>query len=95
MTQRASADLIVHEACSITGRGIAVFFVKDPDPWLPWRAHRVRVTTPTGHTFEAKANVELARKVPPGEVMVLLFPKLNASDFPAGSRITVLGVADE
>ena len=84
-------DLIVSESVTITGRGVAVFFEKDPDPWLPWQAHRVRVTKPGGESFETVARVEFARKVPPGEILALLFSQ--RTDVPVGARVAVLGPA--
>jgi hypothetical protein len=78
----------------VTDRGVAVFFERDPEPWLPWKAHLVRVTKPDGTTFAAVADVEFARKVPPGEVMTLLFQKQNVSDIPVGSRVAIVGLSD-
>jgi hypothetical protein len=88
------AELVVSHSASIPGRGVAIFFVEDPDPWLPWKPHRVRVTKPDGVSFEAVARVEFARKVPPGEVMTLLFTQMKtAEDVPVGSHISVVGLA--
>jgi len=85
-------ELIVAHTAAITGRGAAVFFVNEPSPQLPWQPHLVRVVTPSGHAFEAIANVEFARKVPPGEVQALFFAGMQAAELPVGSRISVLGV---
>ena len=78
----------VSDVFEIERRGTAVFFARDPDPWWPISSQIVRIVTPDGEQFSAKANVELARKVPPGEVMALLFPTLTPAQIPVGSKIT-------
>jgi hypothetical protein len=80
-------DLIVNDAFHITNRGTAVFFEVDPMPWWSWQPHQVRVTKPNGESFETIAHVEFARKVPPGEVMSLVFLERKITDIPIGSRI--------
>ena len=93
--QTAMDDLVVCHTYKIAGRGTAVFFDPDPEPWLPWCAHNVIVNRSDGCQIKAIAHVEFARKVPPGEVMALLFPDLEESDIPIGSRITVVGPVEE
>ncbi|MCB9920528.1 MAG: hypothetical protein H6822_00010 [Planctomycetaceae bacterium] len=80
-------DLTVSDVFEIERRGTAVFFNKDPDPWWPISSPKVKILKPNGNAITANANVELARKVPPGEVMALLFPKLTVNDIPVGSLI--------
>ena len=80
-------ELSVSEVFEIEGRGTAVFFLRDPNPCWPISSPRVRITTPDGDKLTATANVELARKVPPGEVMALLFPGLTPDELPVGSKI--------
>jgi hypothetical protein len=84
--------LIVKDAFHITTRGTAVLFEIDPVPWWEWKPHHVRVTKPSGEFFEALAQVEFARKVPPGEVMSLLFKELTIVDIPIGSRIELVAL---
>jgi hypothetical protein len=81
------SEFTVSEACFITGRGTVVFLAEEPR-WLPWRQHKVTVTKPGGDIFEAIAQVESARRVPPGEVAVLLFKGIQASEFPRGTIIS-------
>jgi len=80
-------DLTVSEVFEIEGRGAAVFFAQDPDPWWPATSQSVEITTPNGDQMAATADVEFARKIPPGEVMALLFPTLTPDQIPVGSRI--------
>ena len=85
-------DLIVNAAFHITNRGTAVLFEVDPVPWWSWQPHQVRVTKPNGESFETIAHVEFARKVPPGEVMSLMFFKRETSEIPIGSRIRAVNI---
>ena len=87
--------LTVAHATHIAGRGIAVFFVEDPIPFLPWKPHHVRVNPPGLASFDAIGTVEFARKFPPGEIMALLFSDYDAADFPTGTEIAVLGVVED
>jgi hypothetical protein len=87
-------ELIVNASFYITNRGTAVLFEVDPIPWWSWQPHQVRVTKPNGESFEATAHVEFARKVPPGEVMGLLFLEHETSEIPIGSRIRALGTVN-
>ena len=79
---------LVENACAISGRGTVVFLEGNPK-WLPWKPHRVSVQAPGGAPTEMEAQVEFARKVPPGEVMVLLFAGRTPEEFPPGTRIIV------
>ena len=79
----------VLEAAQIRGRGTAVFLVEEPRSF-GMKSCRVNVIQPSGVEFEAIAVVEYARKVPPGEVAVLLFPERSVSEFPSGTRISLL-----
>ena len=79
--------LLPCEKCSRSRCGTAVFFSEDPDPYWPAYRQIVRIMTPNGDTFLAKANVEFARKVPPGEVMGLLFPTLSPDQIPVRSKV--------
>ena len=85
-------DLIVKDAFYITTRGTAVLFEVDPVPWWNCKPHRVLITKPNGDYFEALAHVEFARKVPPGEVMALLFKDHAALDIPIGSRVELIAL---
>lgn len=85
--------LRISEVFTISGRGTAVFFEKDPVPWWrPLRPHVVRITNPDGHQITATADVEFARKIPPGEVMSLVFPDLMPEQVPVGSRVECISV---
>ena len=83
-------ELRVAEAFEITGRGTAVVFETDPDPGLPWRKHRVRIRSEGRASVETIGQVELVRKIPPGEVIALVFSELYPSDIPRGSTVLVL-----
>lgn len=80
-------DLTVSKVFEIEGRGTTVVFVEDPDPWWPIASTNVNIMQPSGDTITATANVELIRKVPPGEVMALLFADLKVDQIPLGSLI--------
>ena len=80
-------ELEVTEVCEIRGRGTAVFFTHDPDPWWPLGSYAVEVVTPQGNYFNATAHLELARKVPQGEVMALIFSNHSPPQIPVGSKI--------
>ena len=74
----------------ITGQGTAVFFEGDPPIILPLGVRNVEISTPAGRQVATKASAESARKVPPGEVLAMLFSALSPSDVPAGSTITIV-----
>ena len=82
--------LVVIETAEITGRGLALFFQSDPDP-IPaqYRLH-VQITRPNGTIITSAAQRELARKVPPGEVVAFLLPGVSKSDVPVDSTIVIL-----
>ena len=82
-------EVIVAETIRISGRGAVAFFADDAKPWWRISAHRVRVATPDGVTFETVASVELALKRH-GEVMALLFPYVDGAALPPGTRVASL-----
>lgn len=83
--------LVVSESFFITERGTAVFFREDPKPWYKYPGKlRVKITTSDGKEIETIAEIEFARKVPPGEVQSFLFRDLKKADIPEGSIINVL-----
>src|ERR1035437_6216820 len=67
-------DFTISESFKINKRGTAVSLVGDPIPSLSSGIYRGLVTAQNGSGFETTASVEFARKVPPGEVMMFLFP---------------------
>lgn len=73
----------------ITGRGTAVLFDGDPAIVLPFGKRSVEITTPDGRRLKALASVESARKVPPGEVLAMLFGEHSPSDIPIGSIVKI------
>jgi hypothetical protein len=83
-------SLRIIETSEITGRGTAVFFADDPPLSVPMGRYQVRITTPAGAVMETTATVEAARKVPPGEVMALLFDELEPADLPRDSEVAIL-----
>ena len=86
--------LRIIETSEITGQGTVAFFKDDPSLSVPLGRYQVRITTPTGAVRETSATVEAARKVPPGEVMVLLFDKLEPADLPRDSEVTILSSSE-
>jgi hypothetical protein len=89
-----NTGLVIAEIFAIAGRGTAIFFVDDPKPWWSRAPHHVRVMMPDGSFFETVALVEFARKIPPGEVMSLVFPDKEPGDLVLGAHVTSLGIAD-
>jgi hypothetical protein len=87
-------DLVVSSTSSITGRGLAVFFLRTDLPLLAPGKYEVEVTPPGRVLFKAIASAEYARVVPPGEISALLFPEMSVSQLPVGSKVTVLGLLD-
>ncbi len=83
--------LVVAKSFVITGRGPAVFFERQPVPWLPWCRHRVAIET-GGAVRETVGMVEFARVQPGIEVQTLVFPELE--HVPVGTRIRVLSAVD-
>ncbi len=83
-------NLRVTETCTITGRGLALFFDRDPEPFPNEHRIRVQVTRPNGEVTEHIAHREFARKSPPGEVAVFLLPGVPGEDVPVGSVVRVL-----
>lgn len=81
---------IVAETLEISGLGTAVFFEGDPAIVLPLGQRRVEIITPTGRRHMTQASVESARKVPPGEVLSMLFSDHSPSDIPVGSTVTIV-----
>ena len=81
---------VVEHAHEVTGRGTAVGFEGDPSILLPLGQRSVVVTTPEGKQLHTTASVEAARKVPPGEVLMLLFGNHSPEDIPLGSTIKIL-----
>jgi glycine/D-amino acid oxidase-like deaminating enzyme len=84
-------EFVVAEAVAIAGRGVAALFEGDPPALLPLGTRAVRVVTPDGKRLDTRASVEAARKVPPGEVLGMLFGELSVSDLPRGSIVTIVG----
>ncbi len=80
-------ELVVAESFMTSGWGLAVAFEKDPDPPLEWTKHTFEIKTPEGNQFLSTGQVEFARKVPPGEVQIVLFEELGKGDIPIGSLI--------
>ena len=80
-------SLIINDVFSVSGIGTVVAFESDPNPWWEWKAHKVKITLEDKSSFLAEGRVEFARKVPPGEVMVLVFPELLPKDLPPGSKV--------
>jgi hypothetical protein len=87
-------DLVVSSTSSITGRGLAVFFLRIDLPLLSPGKYQVEVTPPGRVSFEAIASAEYARVVPPGELSALLFPEMCSTHVPVGSKVTILGMLD-
>jgi hypothetical protein len=83
-------SLTVSAVARLPGRGIAVFFEGDPPLTLHLGHYHVRLAVPGGDPLETIARVEAVRKVPPGEVMALLFPSFQPEDIPSGSKVTIL-----
>ena len=81
-------ELVVLNASRITGRGTVVFFEGKPYPH-PGSIVEVQVKKPDGSSFTATAQVELARRLPPGEVPVLFFKNMEPSEFPIGSHVSI------
>ncbi len=81
---------IVEHAREITGRGTAVGLEGDPSILLPLSQRNVVVITPEGKQIQTTASVESARKMPPGEVLILLFGNHSPEDIPLGSTIKIL-----
>jgi hypothetical protein len=90
LSARSPRQFVVSQSFNITGRGAGVLFEDDPAAILPLGPVRVQVSTPAGHTFEVDANIEAARKVPPGEVLALHFPSLSSSELPVGSVVVLV-----
>ena len=84
-------ELVVADMVPITGRGVAALFEGDPSAVLPLGPRPVRVVTPDGRRISTYASMEVARKVPPGEVLGMLFGDLSVSDLPRGSIATIGG----
>ena len=78
--------LTVAEVFEIEGRGTAVVFTVDPNPWWQIDSYTVRVSTPDGEQFEATAFVELVRRAGK-ESMALLFRDSAATDIPVKSLV--------
>jgi glycine/D-amino acid oxidase-like deaminating enzyme len=84
-------EFVVADVVAITGRGVAVIFEGDPPVLPPLGPRQVRVVTPDGKRINTHASIEAARKVPPGEVLGMLFGDLSVSDLPRGSIVTIVG----
>jgi hypothetical protein len=84
-------EFVVADVVAITGRGVAALFEGDPPAVIPLGPRPVRVVTPDGKRINTHASMEVARKVPPGEVLGMLFGDLSVSDLPRGSIVTIVG----
>lgn len=84
-------NLVVSEAAEIAGRGLTVFFERDPEPIPQSYQFDVQVTRPDGTTFQVRAFREFARKVPPGEVVAFVLPGVRKVDVPIGSCVAIIG----
>src|SRR5688572_26231377 len=82
-------EFVVADVVAIPGRGVAALFEGDPAAVLPLGLRAVRVVTPEGKCIDTHASLEAARKVPPGEVLGMLFGDLSVSDLPRGSIVTI------
>jgi hypothetical protein len=85
----ALGPLTVSAVATITNRGTAAFFAGDPPPSLAMGRYHVRLEAPHRAAVETIADVLAAPKVPPGEVMTLLFRGLSLDDIPVGSVVTI------
>jgi hypothetical protein len=83
-------ELRVTEVVEISGRGVALFFERDPNPVPAQHQLRVRIVRPDGTETYSEASREFARKVPPGEVVSFLVPNLRRSDVPVGSMVSIV-----
>lgn len=92
MSPETKQEFVVAQTNEITAQGTVVFFEGDPPVVLPLGIRNVEVTTPTGRRITAKASVEAARKVPPGEVSAMLFESLSPAEIPTGSTVTIVDV---
>lgn len=88
---RRSPQFVVAQAADISGRGVLAMFEDDPPIIEPLGTRAVTVTTPSGNRIATHASIEAARKVPPGEVLGMLFPNLSVADLPPGSIVTIVG----
>ncbi len=84
-------EFVVAVVVAIAGRGVAALFEGDPPAVLPLGPRPVRVVTPDGKRIDTHASIEAARRVPPGEVLGMLFENLSVSDLPRGSVVTIVG----
>jgi len=84
-------EFVVSDVVAINGRGVTALFKGDPPVVLPLGLRPVRVVTPNGKRIDTHASLEAARKVPPGEVLGMLFRDLSVSDLPCGSIVTIVG----
>lgn len=83
-------EFVIADTCRISGRGTVALPEGDPRPWWPFGWHRVRVTPPGGHVFEADAGMQLIRRQGGAETMVLLFRDMAPQDLPLGCRVVSL-----
>jgi hypothetical protein len=92
MNLETKQEFVVAQTNEITAQGTAVFFEGDPPIILPLGVRNVEITTPTGRRITARASIEAARMVPPGEVLAMLFKSLSPAEIPTGSTITIVDV---
>jgi len=83
---------IVSDIFEISGRGPAALFDGNPPIFLPiGTIIGVQIRTPSGGSICTTAQIEAVRKVPPGEVLGMILPKLSQSEIPIGSVVLIDG----
>ena len=90
MSLETKREFVVAQKNEITAQGTAVFFEDDPPVILPLGVRNIEVTTPTGRRIEKRASIEAALKVPPGEILTMLFKSLSPAERPTSSTITIV-----
>jgi hypothetical protein len=83
-------ELIISQVQAISGRGVAAFFQSESAQSLRPGRVRVELHRPDGSRLMSSASVEYARKVPPGEVIALLFSDLSPDSLPVGTAVRML-----
>jgi len=79
----------VVESAEITGRGLALFFERDDQPWPSLKRFQVRITRPNAPIRQFEAYLNFAR-VAPGEVVAFLLPAAKRDDVPPGSLVSII-----
>lgn len=85
-------ELRVAESAELAGRGLAIFFERDPEPVPAELRLQVRIVLPDGTIRHFEAYREFALKRPLGDVVAFVLPAARRADVPVGSLVSILVV---